>query len=140
MGGQPVGRRSNLGPFVFPFEFYKLSYRRSMRVMSSSACSAISLFTLFLVTAVVAPVAVTHTAPAAAPSMSASIRSLSEVGEDASKGLEREVLEETGLKVRAVRPLFVFHEIVNNLQLGENTALTGDGNGLVGLCGQGVQL
>jgi len=36
-----------------------------------------------------------------------------EAGEDARKGLEREVLEETGLKIRAVRPELTFHEMLN---------------------------
>ncbi|MBI4176198.1 MAG: NUDIX domain-containing protein [Candidatus Aenigmarchaeota archaeon] len=37
-----------------------------------------------------------------------------ETGEDAIKSLEREVLEETGLKVRVIRPVFTFHETVKD--------------------------
>jgi len=36
-----------------------------------------------------------------------------EIGEDVISGLEREVMEETGLKVKVIRPLFTFHEVVN---------------------------
>jgi len=36
-----------------------------------------------------------------------------ESGEDAKKGLEREVFEETGLKIRPGRPEFTFHEMLN---------------------------
>ncbi|NIO19715.1 MAG: NUDIX domain-containing protein [Candidatus Aenigmarchaeota archaeon] len=36
-----------------------------------------------------------------------------EIGEDVLKALEREVLEETGFKIRVIKPIFTFHEIVN---------------------------
>jgi len=36
-----------------------------------------------------------------------------EAGENPEKGLEREVLEETGLKVDVIKPVSVFHEILN---------------------------
>lgn len=35
-------------------------------------------------------------------------------GEDTKKGLEREVFEETELKVNAIKPVFTFHESLNN--------------------------
>ena len=37
-----------------------------------------------------------------------------EIGEDVLKSLEREVLEETSLKMRARNPVFTFHEILND--------------------------
>ncbi len=37
-----------------------------------------------------------------------------EAGEDISESVEREVLEETSLKVKAIRPVFIFHEFVNS--------------------------
>lgn len=40
-----------------------------------------------------------------------------EAGEDALKGLEREVFEETELKVKAIKPAFTFHEIVKGRNL-----------------------
>lgn len=40
-----------------------------------------------------------------------------EKGEDVLAGLEREVIEETGLRVKATRPVFVFHEILNGRSL-----------------------
>jgi 8-oxo-dGTP diphosphatase len=49
-----------------------------------------------------------------------------EPGEDVLRGVEREVLEETSLKVKAIRPVFAFHEIVN----GDNMLF------LVYLCGK----
>lgn len=36
-----------------------------------------------------------------------------ESGEDIQEGLEREVLEETGLKVDVKKPVFIFQEILN---------------------------
>jgi 8-oxo-dGTP diphosphatase len=38
-----------------------------------------------------------------------------ENGENPSHGLKREVLEETGLKINVLKPLFTFHEILNNI-------------------------
>jgi 8-oxo-dGTP diphosphatase len=35
-------------------------------------------------------------------------------GENPSHGLKREVLEETGLKIDVLKPLFTFHEILKN--------------------------
>ena len=37
-----------------------------------------------------------------------------DIGENPSHGLKREVLEETQLKIEVLKPLFTFHEIVNN--------------------------
>ncbi len=37
-----------------------------------------------------------------------------ESGEDVKEGLEREVFEETGLKVNAKKPVFIFKEILND--------------------------
>lgn len=36
-----------------------------------------------------------------------------EVGEDVNKGLEREVMEETSLKIKIIKPAFTFHEVLN---------------------------
>jgi len=36
-----------------------------------------------------------------------------EIGENTLEALEREVLEETGFKIRVNKPVFTFHEIVN---------------------------
>jgi mutator protein MutT len=40
-----------------------------------------------------------------------------EKGENTSEALEREVMEETTLKVKAIKPLFTFHEILNERKL-----------------------
>jgi 8-oxo-dGTP diphosphatase len=40
-----------------------------------------------------------------------------ENGENPSHGLKREVLEETQLKIEVGKPLFTFHEIVNNIPI-----------------------
>ena len=40
-----------------------------------------------------------------------------EKGEDVLRSLEREVLEETGLRIKATKPVFIFHEILNGKSL-----------------------
>jgi mutator protein MutT len=40
-----------------------------------------------------------------------------EAGEGTSKGLEREVMEETSLEIRVIEPVFTFHEVYNGTNL-----------------------
>ena len=40
-----------------------------------------------------------------------------QIGENPAHGLKREVMEETGLRIEVGKPLFTFHEVVNNIPL-----------------------